>query len=120
MSRTIRTHRIAAAAIAATTLFAVGCTDESANTTTTTTEDVVDSLSAEQAEPVAAHYADGVHASYEASIASATELQQALVAFTEDPTEATLQAAKDQWLAARDDYGPTEAFRFYDGPIDNR
>ncbi len=119
MSRTIRTHRIAAAAIAATALFAVGCTDESANTTTTTTEDVVDSLSAEQAEPVAAHYADGVHASYEASIASATELQQALVAFTEDPTEATLQAAKDQWLAARDDYGPTEAFRFYDGPIDN-
>ncbi len=119
MSRTRRTHRIAAAALAATALFAAGCTDESANPTTTTVEDVVDSLTAEQAEPVAAHYADGVHASYEASIASATELQAALVAFTEDPTEATLQAAKDQWLAARDDYGPTEAFRFYDGPIDN-
>ena len=29
------------------------------------------------------------------------------------------QTAKDAWLAARDDYGPTEAFRFYDGPIDN-
>ena len=25
----------------------------------------------------------------------------------------------DAWLAARDDYGPTEAFRLYDGPIDN-
>ena len=25
----------------------------------------------------------------------------------------------DAWLAARDDYGPTEAFRFYGGPIDN-
>ena len=119
MSRTRRTHRIAAVALAATALFAAGCTDESANPTTTTVEDVVDSLSAEQAEPVAAHYADGVHASYEASIASATELQAALLAFTEDPTEATLQAAKDQWLAARDDYGPTEAFRFYDGPIDD-
>ena len=27
--------------------------------------------------------------------------------------------AKEAWLNARDDYGPTEAFRFYDGPIDN-
>ena len=28
-------------------------------------------------------------------------------------------AAKEAWLAARDDYGLTEAFRFYGGPIDN-
>ena len=35
------------------------------------------------------------------------------------PTDATLEAAKEAWLTARDDYGPTEAFRFYDGPIDN-
>ncbi len=34
------------------------------------------------------------------------------------PTE-TLAAAKEAWLTARDDYGPTEAFRFYGGPIDN-
>jgi uncharacterized iron-regulated protein len=36
-----------------------------------------------------------------------------------DPTAETLQAAKDAWLAARPDYGISEAFRFYDGPIDN-
>ena len=35
------------------------------------------------------------------------------------PTEATLKAAKEAWLDARDVYGPTEVFRFYDGPIDN-
>ena len=35
------------------------------------------------------------------------------------PTAETLAAAKDAWLTARDDYVPTEAFRFYDGPIDN-
>jgi putative iron-regulated protein len=68
---------------------------------------------------VATTYADLVSASYAASIDSVTALQEAIEAFVADPTEETLQAAKDQWLAARDDYGPTEAFRFYDGPIDN-
>ena len=34
------------------------------------------------------------------------------------PTE-NLDAAKEAWLTARDEYGPTEAFRFYGGPIDN-
>lgn len=68
---------------------------------------------------VATNYADLVIANYSASVASATELQTAIEAFLDDPTDETLQAAKDQWLAARDDYGTTEAFRFYDGPIDN-
>ena len=67
---------------------------------------------------VATTYADIVTASYDASITSATELKAAIDTFVADPTDATLQAAKDQWLAARDDYGPTEAFRLYDGPID--
>ncbi len=65
------------------------------------------------------HYADGVHGSYAASLASAKELDTAVDAFVADPTDATLQAAKDAWLAARVDYGPTEAFRFYGGPIDD-
>ena len=42
-----------------------------------------------------------------------------LKAFVAAPSAETLEAAKAQWLAARDDYGPTEAFRFYDGPIDD-
>jgi putative iron-regulated protein len=46
-------------------------------------------------------------------------MQEAIDAFLADPTDATLTAAKGAWLTARDDYGPTEAFRFYDGPIDN-
>ena len=40
-------------------------------------------------------------------------------AFIAEPSPETLAAAKDAWLTARDDYGPTEAFRFYGGPIDN-
>ncbi len=63
-------------------------------------------------------YAAGVHASYDASVRSAEKLQADLRAFTANPTPAGLDAAKRQWLAARDDYGPTEAFRFYGGPID--
>ena len=65
------------------------------------------------------HYAAGVHAAYEASLESATELDAAIDAFLADPTDETLEAAKQAWLTARDDYGLTEAFRFYGGPIDN-
>jgi putative iron-regulated protein len=64
-------------------------------------------------------YAAGVYGSYSASLASARELDTAVDAFVADPTDVTLQAAKDAWLTARDDYGPTEAFRFYGGPIDD-
>jgi len=66
-----------------------------------------------------ATYADGVHASYAASLASAETMDAAIDAFIADPSDETMTAAKDAWLAARDDYGPTEAFRFYGGPIDD-
>lgn len=64
-------------------------------------------------------YAEGVHASYETSLASAVAMDASIDAFVGDPTDATLEAAKQAWLEARDDYGPTEAFRFYGGPIDD-
>ncbi len=66
-----------------------------------------------------ATYADGVFASYAATVESATAMDAAIDAFIADPTDLTMQAAKDAWLAARDDYGLTEAFRFYGGPIDD-
>ena len=68
---------------------------------------------------VVAHYADGVHALYSKSLASAMAMDAAIDTFIADPTAATLESAKRAWLVARDDYGPTEAFRFYGGPIDN-
>ena len=70
-------------------------------------------------EEVVANYANGVHYLYSKSLASAVALDGAIDRFLADPTPAHLEAAKRQWLTARDDYGPTEAFRFYDGPIDN-
>jgi putative iron-regulated protein len=68
---------------------------------------------------VVAHYADGVHASYATSLESATEMDAAIDAFIESPTPESLEAARTAWLEARDDYGVTEAFRFYGGPIDD-
>ena len=68
---------------------------------------------------VARTYADLVVAAYDASLASVTDLQAAVHAFLADPTEETLESARQAWIGARDDYGVTEAFRFYDGPIDD-
>ena len=67
---------------------------------------------------VVANYAEGVHHLYSNSLASAKSLDGAIDRFIAEPTPAHLEAAKRLWLVARDDYGPTEAFRFYDGPID--
>ena len=81
--------------------------------------DSAEGASGDTLDAAVATYADGVHASYAASLASAEELDVAIDSFVADPTDATLEAAKSAWLAARDDYGPTEAFRFYGGPIDD-
>jgi putative iron-regulated protein len=68
---------------------------------------------------VVANYANLVHESYETSLASATAMDEAIDEFLASPSADTLAAAKEAWLTARDDYGPTEAFRFYGGPIDD-
>ena len=70
------------------------------------------------AEDAIATYARGVRASYEASLATARVMDSAIDAFLADPSDETLNSAKQTWLSAREDYGPTEAFRFYDGPIE--
>ena len=57
--------------------------------------------------------------SYTASLTSAEAMDAAIDGFIADPTDTTLAAARDAWLDARHDYGPTEAFRFYGGPIDD-
>jgi putative iron-regulated protein len=102
ISTPTRTKRTAAV-LALTSLIAAGCSGSS------------DDLRAE----VVAGYADGVYASYAASLASATAMDGAIDAFVAAPDQAGLDAARTAWLDARDDYGPTEAFRFYGGPIDD-
>lgn len=71
------------------------------------------------ADAVARHYASGVQAAYEDALAASLDLQKAVQAFAAAPSPAGLKAAREAWLAAREWYGPTEAFRFYAGPIDD-
>ncbi len=66
-----------------------------------------------------ATYADGVYESYRASLASATAMDAAIDAFVAAPSDDTMATARQAWLDARADYGPSEAFRFYGGPIDD-
>ena len=64
-------------------------------------------------------YAAGAHASYVKSLNSAQTLDGAIDSFLAAPSQARLDAAKHAWIRARDDYGVTEIYRFYEGPIDN-
>lgn len=68
---------------------------------------------------VTAHYAVLVHANYEDALQGARTLQQAIAAFVAAPSAEALAEARKRWLAAREFYGQTEAFRFYGGPIDD-
>lgn len=70
------------------------------------------------AAPQIRNYALLVYATYKDTLKDALALQSAVDAFLADPTETTLAKAKEAWLASRDSYGQTEAFRFYEGPID--
>ncbi|GAB1420235.1 imelysin family protein [Anaerolineales bacterium] len=78
-------------------------------------EENLDSLKAD----IVNHYADLVFANYQDAYDAALALDQSLHTFVEEPSEETFQLAKEAWLAAREPYGQTEAFRFYAGPIDD-
>jgi putative iron-regulated protein len=71
------------------------------------------------APPVIEGYAAIVRASYGDTLQTAMALRTAVDAFVAAPSPTTLEAAKTAWKAAREPYGQTEAYRFYDGPIDN-
>ncbi len=64
------------------------------------------------------NYADIALAGYEDSLATAQDLKSAVNALVAAPSDATLQAAKDAWLAARVPYQQTEAFRFGNPTVD--
>lgn len=70
-------------------------------------------------QPVLENYAKIVLATYEDTIAAARELDKAVDALLADPSEETLNAARERWRAARIPYAYSEAFRFYGGPIDS-
>ena len=114
-------RRLVAATLTASLLFgAAACGDDDDNgADDTTSSTVAHELTEADARAAATTYADLVHASYADVVTKAEALDGALEAFVATPTDATLAAAKQAWLDGRVAYGPTEVFRFYDGPIDD-
>ncbi|HEX4506427.1 MAG TPA: imelysin family protein [Alphaproteobacteria bacterium] len=63
-------------------------------------------------------YAELAADTYAAALTDAQALHTALDAFLATPDDNTLTRARDAWINARRSWLLTEAFRFYDGPID--
>lgn len=63
-------------------------------------------------------YANIAYANYNDALSDAKKLQLAIDVFVANPTETTMQNAKDAWLESRESYGQTEIFRLSNGPID--
>lgn len=65
------------------------------------------------------NYAQMVSTNYSDALVDAQSLKTALQNFVNTPNLATQDAAKTAWLAARESYGVSEAYRFAAGPIDD-
>ncbi|AHL76555.1 peptidase [Stutzerimonas stutzeri] len=77
-----------------------------------------ETLNDEAAQAVVKHYADIAHAVFSDAHSTAVKLQDAVNALLANPTQETLQAAKDAWLAARVPYMQSEVFRFGNPVVD--
>ncbi|MCA1284388.1 imelysin family protein [Salipiger bermudensis] len=64
-------------------------------------------------------YADIAHAGYEDSLITAQALQEAVDALIAEPSEETLIAAREAWLASRNPYQQTEVYRFGNAIVDD-
>lgn len=71
------------------------------------------------ASAVVAHYADLALAVFSDAASTGTALQTAIDALLANPTDATLQAARAAWLAARVPYMQSEVFRFGNAVVDD-
>lgn len=87
---------------------------------------VSSSLTAPAAEPpappisaVLTTYADIAEAKYSDSLSGARELSDAVDALLKEPGQETLEAARNAWIAAREPYQQSEAYRFGNIIVDN-
>lgn len=71
------------------------------------------------AEQVVEQYGNIALAVFEDSLSTAQNLQTAIDALIEAPSEKTLQAAKDAWKQSRIPYQQSEVFRFGNGIVDD-
>ncbi|RYZ02646.1 MAG: iron-regulated protein [Myxococcales bacterium] len=107
MTLAFRARRFAAPFLFALVTVGCGSDDDAADEGAQLQQEVVQS------------YAALVSSSYADALKTAKALDTSVVAFLDDPTEDSFRDAKDAWIASRNPYSDTEAFRFYQGPIDN-
>lgn len=77
-----------------------------------------DNNESNKSKKLAESYANLVSHYYEETDKKTKSMSLAINDFLNDPNEFSLENAKNKWIAAREVYGITEAFRFYGGPID--
>lgn len=64
-------------------------------------------------------YSNIAQAAFEDSLITAKTLQEKVDAFIAEPSEDSMKAAKEAWLAARIPYGQTEVYRFGNANVDD-
>ena len=72
-----------------------------------------------EAGPQIEAYIELVRSAYGKAASDGHSLEAAVQAMLDGPSKETLKVARAQWVAARPAYLRTEAFRFYDGPIED-
>lgn len=101
-------------ALTALALFANACGEDSGDEKTNDESDAVEIDKAD----VVKQYSKIVYASMQDSVQAAEALYDAAHELIEHPSQETLDAAREAWLAAREPYLQTEVYRFYNGPIE--
>lgn len=72
-----------------------------------------------EARPQIEAYVDLVRDSYSRAVSGSAALREAVEGFLAAPSDQTLATARRTWIETRRSYLVTEAFRFYDGPIED-
>ena len=118
---------LASASLLAIAISLVGCGEDKAPATqaaapAAATESAAPATAAKvdeaAAKAVVNHYADLALAVFSDAAGTGKALQAAVDALLADPSEATLNAAREAWLAARVPYMQTEVFRFGNPVVD--
>ncbi|MBF7728469.1 imelysin family protein [Pseudomonas sp. N040] len=110
-----------AASLLAITLILTGCGDEQATApkTPAASQPAASHIDPQAAKAVVTHYADLALAVFSDALSTAQALQSAVNTLLATPNDATLNAAREAWLAARKPYMQSEVFRFGNPVVDD-
>lgn len=109
---------LAVPALVGFTLTMLGCGEQQPPTTEREKGKATASSKPEVLTEVVKTNADIAFAVYSDSLHAAKKLQAAVDQLIAQPSEQTLNAAREAWLAAREPYGLSEVYRFRGGPVD--